>query len=262
MCINTKVVKELRLRSGIGIMECKKALVAANGDLEKAIIILKKNGYIKAENKFKNLATKGIIALCVKKNISYILELNCETDFVEKNLDFLQLGKEILFIAHTNQINNLSDLQTISQEKIVSCIARFNENIFIRRFGILHDVNITSYLHRNKIGVLLQAYSKNKMILKNIAMHIASQNPDYLERHAIPSEILEKEKQIQLEIILNSGKPKNILNKIVEGKIEKFVNSICLLEQSFIFDATKKVKDIIHENNVKVLKFIRFAVGQ
>ncbi|QCI27158.1 translation elongation factor Ts [Buchnera aphidicola] len=262
MHINSELIKKLRLKSGIGIMECKKALLLANGDIQKAIFILKKNGNIKAENKIKNIALRGIISTSINNGYSCILELNCETDFVEKHIDFIKFSKEILLIAYNQQIKDLLNLRKIFEEQRIMLVSKFSENIIIRRFQAFFSNKITSYVHRNRIGVLVESNFKNKDNIKKIAMHIAANNPDYLSRNDIPSEVIKKEKKIQLEIALSSGKPLSIAKKIVDGRMEKFFKKICLLEQQCVFNIEKKIKDFIFENNGKIFNFIRFELGE
>lgn len=263
MCITADLVKELRLKSGIGIMECKKALISANGNIQQAILILKKNGRIKAENKIKHITLRGIIsAYVVKKQYACILELNCETDFVEKHVDFLNFSSEILDFAYKNQIKDISLLKKVMEEKRIMLVSQFNENILIRRFYVLLGDFIVSYIHRNKIGVLLKSNSKKTEVIKKVAMHIAANNPDYLSRHDIPNVILEKERKIQLEIALRLGKPLSIAKKIVNGQMEKFIENMCLLEQNCVFDVNKKIQSFLSEYNIQIAQFMRFELGE
>ncbi|WP_343189747.1 translation elongation factor Ts [Buchnera aphidicola (Takecallis taiwana)] len=263
MHITTDLVKELRLKSGIGIMECKKALIAAHGDIKKAIIILKKNGQIKAENKITNIASRGVVATYVIKNkYAYMIELNCETDFVEKHPDFLNFSSEALLYIHKNKIKDISILQALLEEKRIMLVSKFGENILIRRFCFIVGNYIECYVHRNKIGVLVQSNSKKVDVIKKVAMHIAANNPDYLSRHDIPDAIIEKERNIQSEITARLGKPLSIAKKIVNGQIEKFIDNICLLEQNCVFEVNQKIKDFISIHDTKILQFIRFELGE
>lgn len=263
MRITPDLVKILRLKSGIGVMECKKALTAAGGDIQKAMMFLKQNGKIKSENKIKNITSRGVILTYLKKNrYSYILELNCETDFVEKHVDFLKFGAEILSTAYVEDIQDISVLRNFFEEKRVVLVSQFGENILIRRFFVLTGDTVMTYLHRNKIGVLLHFNGQKKDVIKKVAMHIAASNPDYLSKNDIPDLIIEKEKKIQLDIAIRSGKPVSIAKKMVTGRVEKFTNSICLLEQNCVFDMNKKVKDLLNEHNLQVLRFIRFELGE
>ncbi|WP_367677274.1 translation elongation factor Ts [Buchnera aphidicola] len=263
MCITSDLVKELRLKSGIGIMECKKALISAHGDIQKAILILKKNGQIKAENKIKNITLRGIIATYViKKKYAYMLELNCETDFVEKHVDFLNFSTEVLNFAYKNNIKDIILLKKLMEEKRIMLVSQFNENILIRRFYCLLGDFILSYIHRNKIGVLLKSNSKKTEVIKKVAMHIAANSPDYLSRHDIPNVILEKERKIQLEVALRLGKPLSIAKKIVNGQIEKFIKNVCLLEQNCVFEVNKTIQSFLSENNIQIEQFMRFELGE
>ncbi|WP_187306115.1 translation elongation factor Ts [Buchnera aphidicola] len=263
MRITSDLVKKLRLKSGIGIMECKKALITAKGDMQKAIIILKKNGQIKSENRSKNVALRGIIFTYLKKNrYAYILELNCETDFVAQHSDFIKFATEVLSTAYIENITDISVLKNNFESKRNFLISRFGENILIRRFSVLIGNTVTAYVHRNKIGVLLYYHGNNQDIIKKVAMHIAAVNPGYLSKKDIPKSILEEEKKIQLEIAIRTGKPVSIAKKIVTGRIEKFINNICLLGQDCVFDVGKKIQDVLYENNLQVIQFIRFELGE
>ncbi|WP_367672064.1 translation elongation factor Ts [Buchnera aphidicola] len=262
MHINKELIKKLRLKSGIGILDCKKALIDSDGNFDKAIVILKKRGYVKAENKIKNSTLRGIIATHVLEQYSCILELNCETDFVEQHANFVQFAQKILYTIHKEKIYHLNLLNDFFKKERLSLIAQFGENIVIRRFSILNGEFLFSYIHRNKIGVLLSSESYNTLVMKKISMHIIANNPDYLKRESIPNAILEREKEIQVDIAMKSGKPEFIAQKIVSGRIEKFIQNICLLEQSCVFDTDIVMKDFLLQNNFKIVQFIRFELGE
>lgn len=262
MFITAELVKKLRLKSGSGIMDCKKALIDSDGDINKAILLLKSKGYIKAEKKIKNIATRGVIFTYLKNRIGYMLELNCETEFVEKHVDFLNFAKKILSIAYNSKIIDVLSLKELVESKRVFLVSKFSENIILRRFCMLSGDHVSSYIHRNRIGVLVHSNCENIILTKKIAMQIAANNPDYLDRQHIPDEFIKQEKKIQLDLAVNSGKPLLIAKKIVHGKIEKMLNNICLLEQNFIFDTEKKVKDFVLSNGIQIFKFSRFELGE
>ncbi|CAL4320314.1 translation elongation factor Ts [Buchnera aphidicola] len=260
--ITSYLVKKLRLRTGIGIMDCKQALINSKGDFEQAIIYLRKHGKITALKKNANIAARGVVSTYLKDNFGYMIELNCETDFVSRHIEFINFAKNILIQSHLQQLKDLEWLRTVFEEDRISLISKFNENIIIRRFCFLEGNTILSYDHIGRVGVLLNAQSCDKEVLKYIAMHIAASRPEYIDVSDIPKEIVHQEREIQLEIALKTGKNKEIAQKIVHGRINKFINRISLLEQDFIIDPTKKVKTVLNENNIKILKFFRFEVGE
>ncbi|CAL4320246.1 translation elongation factor Ts [Buchnera aphidicola] len=262
MRINIDLIKKLRLKSGISIIECKNALIKSKGNIENAIMILKENEKIKANNKINNIAIRGIILTHVINNHAYLIEVNCETDFVEKHDDFVNFVHDALVIAHDKNIKDIALLKCVLEKKRLLLISKFNENIVIRRFFVLFGDNISDYLHHDRIGVILHASSKKNDLLKKVSMHIAASRPDFISRDDIPNSLIEQEKKIQLNIALRSGKSVLISKKIVHGRIEKFINDICLLEQNFIFDISKKVKDFLEDNHIKILQFARFELGE
>ncbi|CAL4320164.1 Elongation factor Ts [Buchnera aphidicola (Pterocallis alni)] len=260
--IDSSLIKELRLKSGGGIIDCRNALINSGGNINEAMIFLKKNGLIKAEKKNNNIALKGIIDILINKDVGYMLELNCETDFVAQHIDFINFAKYILNICFTNNIKNLQSLKLLCEEKRVKLVSVFGENIIIRRIYIIKGENILCYLHRNKIGVLIRTNSTNYDLIKNIAMHIAANNPIYLSKEEIPIDILEDERKIQFDIAINNGKKQFIAKKIVNGKMDKFIKSLCLLEQNLVMSADILVKDLIMKNSIIIFEFIRFECGE
>lgn len=260
--IPASLIKELRSRTGAGFLECKRALLEENGDIELSIDNLRKSGKLSAEKKINNITNQGRIFLKTHNNFGVLLELNCETDFVAKDDSFIFLGEDITLTALVKKIQDIDQLRTIFEEKRTDLILKVGENINIRRFHFLEGENICSYIHGVRIGVLVDANFVNTNVLKNIAMHIAASKPQYLYPENVSSTVFKREHAIQLELAKNLKKPSHVLKKIIEGKMNKFVNNISLTGQSFIIDPTKKVGDILNEYNGSIKSFVRFELGE
>ncbi len=276
-------VKKLRELTGVGFKDCKLAIDENDGDLEKSIEFLRKKGIAKASKKMSRTASDG---LCLVKesdeNIS-LIEINCETDFVAKNEDFIKFSKEILEISFTQK----SDLEKINKSKmknnstvesaLTDLIAKMGEKITIRRsiFYSNKDVNNYFYIHNSvgkNIGKIVSLVklnkndNNNKELGKKIAMHISALSPLAIDKDGIKKEIIDKEMEIIKAELTNSGKPKDIIEKISKGKINKFISDNTLLNQIWIMDPKKKVSDILKESSenkeLKILDFIRYKVGE
>ncbi|QCI18216.1 elongation factor Ts [Buchnera aphidicola (Aphis nasturtii)] len=260
--ITAELVKQLRLRTGIGLMECKRALIEENGDIELSIDNLRKSGKMQALKKLKNTTNQGLIFSNVQKNIGAIVELNCQTDFVAKDNLFISLGNEIILTALSKRIKKICDINNYFKTKITELIIKFGENIKINRFCMIEGDNIGSYVHAGRIGVLVNANNLSKDILKNIAMHIAASKPEYINPNEVPKSIFEREYNIQLELIKNYKKSTYILQKIVDGRMNKFINDISLVGQNFIMNPNKTVGQVLNENNGTIIAFIRFEIGE
>lgn len=261
--ITTCLIKNLRSRTGISLLECKRALVEENGNIELAIDNLRKSGKLSAEKKSNKITNQGVVFLDVQNNIGTMLELNCETDFVSKDDLFINFGKNILSVALEKKIKDIHEIKNIFEEKRTDLIFKLGENINIRRFCWIEGENICSYVHGVKIGVLINSVvGSNQIILKNIAMHVAASKPEYLDPQHVPSQVWEREYKIQLELIKNLKKPSYVLKKIIDGRMNKFVNSISLISQNFIMDPTKTVQEILNENNSSIISFTRFELGE
>lgn len=260
-----KLIKELRKRTGIGILECKKNLLKSKGNLSKAIDNLRKSGKVKAFENSHRIANEGIILTKISqdKKLGVILEINCETDFVSKDKEFIDFGKFIINKILSDNIYDINVLNNKFEENIIYMINKFNENIKFNRLKIIQGDMISSYLHHKKIGVVVSSnINNNEKLMKYIAMHIAASKPRYIDPDNIPKKILSKEYKIQLEIALKLNKPIKIAKKIVEGRIYKFVREISLTGQNFILDLNKNVGQILQENNIKINNYIRFEIGE
>ena len=264
VAITAALVKELRERTAAGMMECKKALVEANGDIELAIDNMRKSGQAKAAKKAGRIAAEGIILaqLSADGKFGVILELNCETDFVAKDAGFKAFGEEVINAALADKITNIDVLKAKFEEQRANLVAKIGENINIRRIAALEGDVLGTYLHGARIGVMVAATGADEELVKHIAMHIAASKPEYVKPDDVPAEVVAREHQIQLDIAIESGKPREIAEKMVEGRMRKFTGEVSLTGQNFVMDPSKTVGDLLKENKADVVNFIRFEVGE
>ncbi|HHH1108089.1 TPA: translation elongation factor Ts [Yersinia enterocolitica] len=264
VAITAALVKELRERTAAGMMECKKALVEANGDIELAIDNMRKSGQAKAAKKAGRIAAEGIILAKVSADGKFgvILELNCETDFVAKDAGFKAFGEEVINAALADKITDIDVLKAKFEEQRANLVAKIGENINIRRVAALEGDVLGTYLHGARIGVMVAATGADEELVKHIAMHIAASKPEYVKPEDVPAEVVDREHQIQLDIAIESGKPREIAEKMVEGRMRKFTGEVSLTDQNFVMDPSKTVGDLLKENNADVVNFIRFEVGE
>lgn len=267
--ITAEAVKKLREQTGTGMMECKKALTESNGDFEKAVDLLRQKGLAAAAKKAGRIAAEGIIALHLAGKTGVLVEVNSETDFVAKNQDFQKFAGDLAELVSTQ---NPADIETLLnlplgsatvEAKRQELIQKIGENLSVRRFVRYGtDGNIASYLHGTRIGVIVDYDGVDKQLGKDLAMQIAATNPLYLGRETVPAEDLDRERAIFEAQVKESGKPANVVGKIVEGKLEKFFGETCLLDQLFIKDpdGKKKVKDVL--KGAVIRRFARFQVGE
>jgi elongation factor Ts len=262
--ITAALVKELRDRTGAGMMDSKKALVEANGDIELAIDNMRKSGQAKAAKKAGRVAAEGIILTKISDDGKYgvIVELNCETDFVAKDAGFIAFGNEVINAALAERISDIEALKAKYEEQRTALVAKIGENINIRRIAVLEGDKLGSYQHGARIGVLVAATAANDELLKQLAMHIAASKPEYVKPENVPADVVEREHQIQLDIAMQSGKPREIAEKMVEGRMRKFTGEVSLTGQAFVMDPSKTVAALLKENGADVSGFIRFEVGE
>ncbi|MCG8707225.1 elongation factor Ts [Brenneria sp. 4F2] len=262
--ITAALVKELRERTGAGMMECKKALVEANGDIELAIDNMRKSGQAKAAKKAGRVAAEGIILTKISADGKYgvIVELNCETDFVAKDAGFKAFGEEVASAALNDRISDVEVLKAKFEDQRAALVAKIGENINIRRVATQEGDALGSYLHGARIGVLVAATGADEELIKHIAMHIAASKPEYVKAEDVPADVVAREHQIQLDIAMQSGKPREIAEKMVEGRMRKFTGEISLAGQHFVMEPSKTVGDLLKEHNADVTSFIRFEVGE
>ena len=252
--ITASLVKELRERTGAGMMDCKKALTEANGDIELAIENMRKSGAIKAAKKAGNVAADGVIKTKIYGN--------CQTDFVAKDAGFQAFADKVLDAAVAGKITDVEVLKAQFEEERVALVAKIGENINIRRVAALEGDVLGSYQHGARIGVLVAAKGADEELVKHIAMHVAASKPEFIKPEDVSAEVVEKEYQVQLDIAMQSGKPKEIAEKMVEGRMKKFTGEVSLTGQPFVMEPSKTVGQLLKEHNAEVTGFIRFEVGE
>ncbi len=262
--ITAALVKELRERTAAGMMECKKALVEANGDIELAIDNMRKSGQAKAAKKAGRVAAEGMIATKIdaQGKFGVMLELNCETDFVAKDASFQAFGEAVIKAALAERITDIDVLRTKFEEQRTALVAKIGENINLRRITSLKGDILGTYLHSKRIGVMVAATDADAELVKQIAMHIAASKPEYVRPEDVPTEVVAHEYKIQLDIAMQSGKPREIAEKMVEGRMRKFTGEISLTGQSFVMDPGKTVAQLLDEHHANVVSFIRFELGE
>ncbi len=267
--VSAKMVKELRDRTGLGMMECKKALEESNGDVETAIDNLRKSGQAKAAKKAGNIAADGAIIIAQGDNKAFLLEVNCQTDFVAKDENFTAFAEAVANIALENNVTDvaaIADLpygngQTVEEAR-VSLVQKIGENIQVRRVEVLEGSNLASYRHGLRIGVVVSFEGGNADTGKNLAMHIAAFNPVAVDDESVDADLLAREKDIIEAKARESGKPDNIVEKMIEGGLRKYLEEVTLLRQPYVMDNEKKVGDVLKAEGVKVLAFKRLEVGE
>lgn len=264
--ISASLVKELRERTGMGMMDCKQALVTAKGDISLAIEELRKSSGIKASKKAGRSAADGVIRVEINNSKAFMVEINCETDFVVKDESFMEFSDEVLNTLSSGNFHEVEQLMKGDlQDKREKLIQKLGENIVVRRMFQSDDSadHTGVYLHSNKkIACITSLRGGNDEAAKDIAMHIAATDPLAISPNDIPVEILEKEKEIFEAQSADSGKPKDIVVKMVEGKVKKFLSEVSLTEQDFVKDPGVKIKFLLDKNNAQVIQFKRFEVGE
>ncbi|GAA0612299.1 translation elongation factor Ts [Virgibacillus siamensis] len=275
MAITAQLVKELREKTGAGMMDCKKALQETDGDIDKAVDFLREKGMAKAAKKADRIAAEGSAYIEVAGNTAALIEVNCETDFVTKNDQFKELlselGKHIVTqkpeTTEETLQQKLHGTGDTVEHYINSVVAKIGEKISLRRFALVDKTDndaFGAYLHMGgQIGVLtLLEGTTDEQVAKDIAMHIAAVNPRYVSRDAVSEEEVDREREVLKTQALNEGKPEHIVEKMVEGRLGKFFEEICLLEQNFVKDPDQKVKKYVSDKGASVKSFNRFEVGE
>ena len=270
--IKASDVKELREKTGAGMLDCKKALEAVSGDMEKAIDWLREKGISKAAKKESRIAAEGLCQIKCEGNNAVILEMNSETDFVAKNEEFTSFVDYLVDIILNNELNSNEDVlnyedngETIN-DKIVALTSKIGEKLSFRRFEKVTKKDnevFGSYKHMGgKIGALVVLADTTEEVAKDVAMHVAAMNPTAVRRDEVPSDLVERESHVIKEQVLAEGKPENIAEKMVTGRLNKFYKEICLEEQAFIKDSNTSVLDYVKSNGGSIVSMIRFAVGE
>ena len=272
--ITASLVKELREKTGAGMMDCKKVLTETDGDMEKAAELLRERGIAKAAKKSSRVAAEGLVAAYVSedKKVGSVVEVNSETDFVAKNEEFRAFVNDIAKQVATKNPATVEELlsqkyldtESTVQEVLTSKIATIGENMSVRRFARYESQGLVeSYIHGDgKIAVLVNFEKGEETLAKDVCMQIAAAKPEYLSREEVPAEAVQKEMEILKVQAMNEGKPAEIAEKMVQGRIGKFYSEICLLDQEFVKDASMKVGDLIKSKDGKIVAFSRFEKGE
>ena len=267
MEIKASQVKELRDMTGVAMMDCKKALVECEGDIEKALDLLRSNSALKAEKKSSRVAADGILVVSVNEDYATLVELNSETDFAAKDANFLSFGEKVKEYISKNKIFEASALKESSLEDDRKALVQtIGENIQIRRVVTLEfdsSMNIGIYIHSDsKLGSLVVTKDGNDEIAKDIAMHVSAFNPLCLSQDDIDKEVLEREKAIYQNQAQDSGKPQDIMDKMVDGKIKRFLSEVSLISQNFVKDPDITVQEYIEKGGATIVEFARLKVGE
>jgi elongation factor Ts len=280
------MVRDLRERTGAGMMDCKRALAEAGGDMDKATDVLRRKGLAAAAKKSSRIASEGVVAAHVDAAAGSLVEINCETDFVAKTDELQAFAKEIAFLVHAKGPASVEEALALPMgdgtlsDMLTGKVARIGEKVSFRRFTRFalpagEKGVIASYIHAGgKIGVLVEIRgaggdaSESAALAKDLAMQVAAANPSYVAREEIPPETIDREKAVYREQALAAGKPEKVVDRIAEGKLEKYYTEVCLIDQDFIKDPDRKVKDLLGATSARagtefrVSRFVRFQVGE
>lgn len=268
MTVTAAMVKELREKTGAGFMDSKKALEQCDGDMEKAMEFLRQKGIASAEKKQNRIAAEGLVATYIENGVGAIIEVNCETDFVAKNEDFKTfvngLAKHIVATKPQDMDALNASICPCCNMKIEDAvkekIATIGEKISIRRFKILEG-NLATYVHNGKIGVLLSASAQDEVLLKDVALHIASSAPEFVSRKEIPQSVIDEETRIEMGKEDLANKPENIRAKIVEGRANKLMSQKCLMEQPFVKNPDQTIEALL-AGKLEIKAFVRWTLGE
>ena len=270
--VTASLVKELREKTGAGMLDCKKALDATNGNMEEAITWLREKGISTAAKKEGRIAAEGLVKIVTNGKKAVVVELNSETDFVAKNEEFVELVNTAANLVLDNEVTTVEEALLLKtsggtlNDSIVAKIAKIGEKISFRRFEKLElkDNEIFGlYTHNtNKISVLIVLEGSNEEVAKDVAMHAAAMRPKYIRKEDVSEEVLNNEREVQKQIAINEGKPADIAEKMVEGRINKFFKEICLEGQEFIKDPDLTVLEYVNKHNGKIKSMIRYEVGE
>ena len=268
--VTAALVKELRDITGAGMMDCKKALVATDGNIEAAIEEMRKSGALKAAKKATRTAAEGMIATASEGNEVVLVEVNSETDFAAKNAEFVEFANKVAQIALATRSDDVEvlkaakydDAQNVG-EALTALISKIGENLGIRRIFRVSGSNLGIYVHSNKrIGVVVVLEGGDQETAKNVAMHVCASKPEFVNPEDVSADVVEKERAIQIEIAMNSGKPREIAEKMVEGRMKKFTGEVSLTGQPFVMDPSVSVGDMLKAKDAVAKSFIRVEVGE
>ena len=267
MEIKASQVKELRDMTGVAMMECKKALVECSGDIEKALDLLRSNSALKAEKKAARVAADGVLRVHVGDDYSTLIEINSETDFAAKDENFIKFADDVQKFISENKLTDIADIHSSEvEDKRKALVQTIGENIQLRRLETIEyssEMNTGSYVHSDsKLGSIVVISGGDETLAKDIAMHVAAFNPLCLSESDIDSQILEREKAIYMVQAEESGKPKEIMEKMIEGKLKRFLSEVSLLSQNFVKDPEVTIQNLLDSNNAKIESYTRLKVGE
>jgi elongation factor Ts len=267
MEIKASQVKELRGMTGVAMMECKKALVECEGNIEKALDLLRSNSALKAEKKAVRVAADGVLKIFIGNDYATLVEINSETDFAAKDANFVDFTNEVHDFIAKNKISDISQLhESEIEEKRKSLVQTIGENIQLRRLitkDFSSDMNASSYIHSDsKLGAVVVISGGDESLAKDIAMHVAAFNPLCLSESDLDPEIIEREKAIYMVQAEESGKPKEIMEKMIEGKLKRFLSEVSLLSQDFVKDSEISIQELLDSKNAKIESYSRLKVGE
>lgn len=267
MEIKASQVKELRDMTGVAMMECKKALVECDGDIEKALDLLRSNSALKAEKKAARVAADGVLRVFVGDEYSTLIEINSETDFAAKDENFIKFADDVQLYISKNRLSDTADLnESDIEDKRKTLVQTIGENIQLRRLETVDhssEMYAGSYLHSDsKLGAIVVLSGGDESLAKDIAMHVAAFNPLCLSESDIDPQILEREKSIYMAQAEESGKPQEIMEKMIEGKLKRFLSEVSLLSQNFVKDPEVTIQNLLDSSNAKIESYVRLKVGE
>ena len=270
--VTAAMVKELRDATGAGMMDCKKALVAAHGNMQAAIDAMRKSGAAKAAKKAGRTAAEGIITVAQEGNKVALVETNSETDFAAKNAEFVAFAQKVADLALANNISDIEALKAATldgatvAEGLTALVAKIGENLQLRRVSLVaanDGETLGVYVHSNKrIGVAVVLKGGDAEVAKHVAMHVCASKPDFVHPEDVSAEVVEHERQVQIDIAMKSGKPQAIAEKMVEGRMKKFTGEVSLTGQAFVMNPEQTVGQMLKEKNADAVSFVRLEVGE
>jgi len=262
--VSITMIKELREATGAGMMDCKKALMTADGSVEDATAALRKAGLAQADKKASRIAAEGKIVAATKGGRSVVVEVNCETDFVAKDAGFIAFCGRVAEAAVSVDGEDIASLPASVEEDRSAMVSKIGENIQVRRFNGIGGEGTTSgaYVHMGRIGVLVELEGGSEAVAQDVAMHVAAMAPKYATKDDVPSDDLAKEREVLTAQVIDSGKPANIIEKMVEGRLRKYLEEVCLVSQTYVKTGDKTVGEYLEQNGAKMLRFKRITVGE
>ncbi|MFT6088133.1 MAG: elongation factor Ts [Glaciecola sp.] len=268
MAVTAALVKEIRERTGAGMLDCKNALVETDGDIELAIENMRKSGQAKAAKKAGRIAAEGVILTNITSGKATMMEVNCETDFVARDEGFLAFGNKLIDVAAAQGINDIDTLLAAQLDGSTvatvrdTLVTKIGENISPRRVINVEGSTLGAYVHGGRIGVIVILEGGDEELAKDVAMHVAAASPQFVKPSDVPEAVIAKEKEIQIDIAIQSGKPADIAEKMVSGRMKKFTGEVSLTGQPFVKDPAQTVGDLLKSRGADVVNFIRFEVGE